>query len=151
MTLANEIYRSEKCAKRTKNQHRIIIALMSHAPLSLTQLSNKLGIRYKTLQKEIDGLLHCMIILKDEHKLYSINPTYGQFLIDEGILILGLQTVPDKVRLITLMHKLRTTVNELMICLKRVCTIAIGISVCIFRAVGSSASFLILTMITKIK
>jgi len=151
MTLANDIYRSEKCAKRTKNQHRIIITLMSHAPLSLIQLSNKLGIRYRTLQKEIDGLLNCKIILKDEHKLYSINPTYGQFLIDEGIQILGLQTVPDKVRFINLIQRLRITVNELMICLKKVCTIAIGIIAYILRAVGSSVSLLIITMITKIR
>ncbi len=151
MALANEVYRNETCAKRTKNQHRIISALELKAPQSLTQLSKKLGIRYRTLQKEVEGLLHCQIIIKDEHKLYSINPAYGQFLIDEGILILGLQTAPDKVKFITLLQRLRITVNELMICLKKVCTVIICIGSCLLHAIGSYASFFFLTFLTRIR
>jgi hypothetical protein len=128
-------YKSERCTKRTKNQCRIISALMNNSSMSLKELSVRTGIRSKMLFKELIDLIQCQIINKDVHKLYLINPAYGKYLIDEGLHILGYQSPPEKVRFVTLIQKLRLTVDELMGCLKKVCISLISFSGLIYEFV----------------
>jgi hypothetical protein len=144
-------YRSERCTKRTKNQCRILSALMNKSSLSYKELSARTGIRSKTLYKELIDLLQCHVIDKDSHKLYSINPAYGKYLIDEGLQILGYQSPPEKVRFVSLILKLKLTVDEMMGCLKKMCVVMIGMCGWLWKMFSACAAILFFTILMKLK
>jgi len=78
-------------------RQRILLLLMRTPYLSARQIFVRLGLKYKTVYKELQRLVSSGILLKDDYKCYRINPEYGDKLIDYGLKIKGLIKPPRSV------------------------------------------------------
>jgi hypothetical protein len=77
------------------NRQRIFLLLMDKPSLSAKKIFLKLGIKYKTVFKELQNMVRFKILVKDDCKRYRINPDYGDELIEYGLKIKGIGKQPD--------------------------------------------------------
>ena len=94
-------------------RRQILLLLISNPLLSAKQIFSRLGIKYKTVYKELQTLVSLGILLKDNHKIYKINPEYGDQLIDYGLKIKGLIKPPDTVVFLNNFNEIREKMNQM--------------------------------------
>ena len=96
-----------------------ILALLDHEEsLSAKKITARLKLKYKRVYKELQHLCESEIILKDQHNLYSLNPDYGEFLIEYGMKIKGMKRVPKAVIFIKKFDELKDIIEYLRQLLK---------------------------------
>ncbi len=100
-------------------RQRILLLLMSSPSLSAKQIFAKLGIKYKTVYKELQRLVGSGILFKDDYKRYRINPEYGDKLIDYGLKIKGLIKPPKSVVFLNNFLEIRENLTQMENYLRR--------------------------------
>ena len=103
-----------------KTRQRILLLLIRTPSLSAKQIFSRLKIRYKTIYKELQNLVNLQILLKDNHKLYRVNPGYGDKLIDYGLQIKGLKKMPDKVHFLNNFNEIKEKINQMEEYIRRI-------------------------------
>jgi hypothetical protein len=82
------------------------------------QIFLKLGIKYKTVFKELQNMVKSKILIKDEWKRYSINPEYGDQLIEHGLKIKGLMKKPELIIFINNFNEIKEKIRVMEECLR---------------------------------
>ena len=119
MLVTKSLEQKELLAVHNITQLKIISVLDREEPLSAKEITSKLKLKYKRIYKELQKLVDSGIILKDKHKLYSVNSEYGELLIDYGMKIKGLKIPPNTVIFIKKFDELKETVEYLKKLMKR--------------------------------
>ena len=96
-----------------RTRQRILLLLMSKPSLSAKQIFARSGLKYKTVYKELQNLVSSGILLKDEFKRYTINPEYGDKLIDYGLKIKGLIKPPDEAVFMNNFIEIREKIDQM--------------------------------------
>ncbi len=94
-------------------RRRILLLLMNNPSFSAKQIFSRLGIKYKTIYKELQKLVIQGILLKDNKKFYKINPEYGDQLIDYGLKIKGLIKPPKVVLFLNNFIEIRQKISQM--------------------------------------
>ena len=92
---------------------RILLLLISKPSLSAKQIFARLGLKYKTVYKELQILVNAGILLKDRNKLYKISLKYGDKLIDYGMKIKGLIKPPNVVLFLNNLIEIREKIGQM--------------------------------------
>ena len=101
----------ENLHNRTRQQ--ILLLIMSNPSLSAKQIFSRLKLKYKTIYKELQKLASSGVLSKDNNKLYSINPEYGDKLIDYGLKIKGLVKPPKTVIFLNNFNEIKEKINQM--------------------------------------
>ena len=94
-------------------RQQILLLLMNNPSLFAKQIFSRLGIKYKTLYKQLQTLVSFGILLKDNHKIYTIIPEDGDQLIDYGLKIKGLLKPPNVLLFLNNFIEIRVKISQM--------------------------------------
>jgi hypothetical protein len=99
-------------------RQRIFLLLLDKPLLTAKQIFVELGIKYKTVFKELQNMVISKMLIKDDCKRYSINMEYGDQLIEYGLKIKGLVRKPDIVVFLDEFNEMKEKMKVMEWCLR---------------------------------
>ena len=76
---------------RNETQKRILTILLRNKGLKARQIARRLKSKYSTIHTELQRMKEAKQIIKDTEKRYYPNPRYGEYLIHNGLKIIGMK------------------------------------------------------------
>lgn len=78
------------CPITNKTQFTIMSLLCKHKGLTVRQIARRLKRNYHTIYDELQKMKGCHQVIKDKEKRYFTNPKYGDYLIETGLRVIGM-------------------------------------------------------------